>query len=325
MKALESSAHKSASVTDNVKLAVLAMVLTNLNLSIADAVIKSTISDMPLSQFVVLRSCLTIPLLILFVRFLRLKISLVPIHLGWATVRSSLLLLSLLAYYASLPRLDFSVAAAVYYTIPLFITLFSACLIREPVGASGWIAVTIGFVGVLLMLKPQADDFNIYALLPLCSAILYALGMVLTRTKCKAENTLALALTFNVTAIVLGGAATLAMWVQPASMDTSQNLLVGSWVAMGRWTWGLIFLLSIAMFIGSVGTAFAYQNGPASIVSTFDFSYLAFAVLWGALFFAETLDAASFLGIVLIATAGVIVVRRKPHRTTRHENLVSLK
>jgi LPXTG-motif cell wall-anchored protein len=75
--------------------------------------------------------------------------------------------------------------------------------------------------------------------------------------------------------------------------------------------WGLIFLLGIAMFIGSVGTAFAYQTGPASVVSTYDFSYLAFAVLWGAIFFSESLDATALLGIVLIAAAGVIVVRRK--------------
>ncbi|RWK73970.1 MAG: DMT family transporter [Mesorhizobium sp.] len=113
-----------------------------------------------------------------------------PAYPGWAIVRSSLLLSSLLIYYASLPRLDFSIAAAVYYTIPLFITLFAAFGIREPVGVQGWIGVALGFVGVLLMLKPQAGDLSIHAVMPLVSAILYALAMVLTRTRSRGRKPL---------------------------------------------------------------------------------------------------------------------------------------
>lgn len=54
---------------------------------------------------------------------------------------------------------------------------------------------------------------------------------------------------------------------------------------MGWTQWALIGLLSMTMLIGSVGTAIAYQLGPSSIISTGDFSYLAFAVLWGVVLF----------------------------------------
>ena len=96
------------------------------------------------------------------------------------------------AYYTALPHVALSVAAAVYYTLPLFITLFAALFIGEMVGVQGWIAVFLGFCGVLLILKPQAEDFNAYALLPLISAILYAFAMIITRTKCKNESPLVL-------------------------------------------------------------------------------------------------------------------------------------
>jgi drug/metabolite transporter (DMT)-like permease len=250
---------------DRVGFAVAVMVFTCLTLSIADAIIKVTISNMPLSQFIFLRSCVTLPLLIAILKWRSPKTPLLPARPGWATLRSALLLASLLLYYASLPRLDLSMAAAVYYTIPLFITLFAAIWIREPVGPKGWTGVAIGFGGVLLMLKPEAGDLNIHALLPLGSAVLYAAGMIVTRTKVRSENPFALALVFNLIAIVLGGMASLASLT--AGDAAQPGLFMGTWLAMDAWRWALILLLSGTMLIGSVGTAVAYQSGPPSPTS----------------------------------------------------------
>lgn len=302
-----STAH-TAPKADRVGIAVATMVFTDLTLSMADAMIKVAISDMPLAQFIFLRSCVTLPLLILFLKWRLPQVSLRPARLGWAIMRSGLLLSSLLIYYASLPHLDFSMAAAVYYTIPLFITVFAAFWTREPVGVQPWIGVALGFVGALLMLKPQAGDVGIHAVMPLISAILYAFAMVLTRTKSRGENPFVLALIFNLMAIGLGGGASLATVV--AGVEGGQNLVGGEWIQMGWAQWAMIGILSMAMLIGSVGTAIAYQLGPSSIISTWDFSYLAFAVLWGVVLFSERLDAVSMLGIVLIALAGIIVTRR---------------
>ncbi|MER8912097.1 DMT family transporter [Mesorhizobium sp. M0854] len=302
------SISQTAPKADRVGIAIAAMVFTDLTLSIADAIIKVTISDMPLSQFIFLRSCVTLPLLISILKWRFPQVSLRPAYPGWAIVRSSLLLSSLLIYYASLPRLDFSMAAAVYYTIPLFITLFAAFWIREPVGVQGWVGVALGFIGVLLMQKPQVGDLGIHAVMPLVSAILYALAMVLARTKSRGENPFVLALIFNLIAIVLGGSASLATVM--AGSEGGQSLFMGAWIPMGWTQCALIGLLSMTMLIGSVGTAIAYQLGPSSIISTWDFSYLAFAVLWGVVLFSERLDAASMLGIILIALAGIIVIRR---------------
>lgn len=293
---------------DSVGFAVAVMVFTCLTLSVADAFIKVAISNMSLAQLVFLRSCLTLPLLVAILRWRFPQMPLNPARTGWATLRSALLLASLLLYYASLQRLDLSMAAAVYYTIPLFITLFGAIWIREPVGPKGWIGVAIGFGGVLLMLRPEAGDLNVRALMPLAAAILYALAMVVTRTKTRSENPFVLALVFNLIAIVLGGGASLAnLMIGDA---TEPSVFVGPWVEMGVWEWALILLLSGMMLVGSVGTAIAYQSGPPTIVSTWDFSYLAFATLWGIALFSERLDFTTLLGIALIALAGIIVVRR---------------
>ena len=293
---------------DKVGLAVSAMVLTDLTLSVADAVIKMTLSTMPLAQFVFIRSCMTLPLLIIALKIAFPGSPLLPQFPLWAAVRSTLLLASLLLYYASLPRLDFSVAAAVYYTIPLYITLLAAVFLKERVGIQGWCGVAIGFVGVLLMLKPDAGNFNGFALLPLASAILYALAMVLTRARSRSENPLTLALVFNLLAAFLGGSAS--VFIVTDGFGLGGGSISGQWVTMDVPQWALVVLLSVMMLIGSVGTALAYQLGPASIISTWDFSYLAFAVIWGSLVFSERLDYVSIMGIFAIVGAGILVVRR---------------
>ena len=69
-------------------------------------------------------------------------------------------------------------------------------------------------------------------------------------------------------------------------------------------------MLAGLILVASVGTAVAYQAAPASTVGTFDFAYVGFALIWGALFFAERPDTVALAGIFLIVVAGVLAVRR---------------
>ena len=69
-------------------------------------------------------------------------------------------------------------------------------------------------------------------------------------------------------------------------------------------------VLAAAIIVGSIGAAIAYQNAPAALVGAFDYSYLAFAALWGALFFADIPDASSLAGMAMIVAAGIVALRR---------------
>ncbi len=297
---------------DNIKLAVGAILFTVLALSLGDAVVKLVSADLPLWQLFVLRSLLALPVLIALARIRSQRVELMPRHLGWTALRSAMLAAMWVAYYAALPHLALSVAAAVYYTLPLFITLFAALFLGEEVGGRGWVAVIMGFGGVLLILRPEAGAFNGYALLPLAAAVLYALAMILTRTKCREENPLVLSLSLNLALIGLGAFATLilALW-EPSGLAVERApFLVGHWTAMGPAEMLGLALLATAVIIGSVGAAIAYQSGPASMVATFDFAYLAFAALWGFLIFAEVPDGPTLAGMAMIAAAGLMAVRR---------------
>ena len=293
---------------DNVPLAVTVIVFTVFALSLGDALIKLTSNNFVLWQIFIIRSSMAIPCLVLYMAALSRASLRMPTSLLWTVIRSLLLVTMWISYYIALPHIQLSAAAAAYYTLPIFITLFSAALTGDKVRWLGWLAVVLGFVGVLLILKPNSNDFNWYTLLPLFAAVLYALAMILTRTKCRGEQPLVLALALNIAFVVVGCVA--AVFIMSLSDEVRQGFVLGAWPQMGLPQWMSMALLAIAILIGSVGTVIAYQNAPSSVIGIFDFAYVGFAVLWSAVFFAEIPDPISIVGIALIVLSGVLSSRQ---------------
>ena len=297
---------------DNLKIAIIAIVAGCFALSLGDALIKQQSASFVLWQIFVVRSAILIPLLVYFVRIYRGADPIMPQHPGWTLLRSMVLVIMWVFYFAALPHIEFAVAAAAFYTLPIFITLLAALFLGERISPVGWLAVVIGFAGTLLILQPQADDFNAWTLLPLVAAILYAVAMILTRSKCRGEKPTVLSLWMNICFIGVGTLALLLLsfW-QPADNSVALNpFLFGTWTPMGLAEWRTMGILAVAILVGSVGAAIAYQKGPASVVSIFDFSYVGFAVIWGYLLFAEVPENLVMLGILMIVAAGIIASRQ---------------
>lgn len=293
---------------DNLPLAVTVITFGVLALSLGDALIKLTSGEFVLWQIFVLRSVLVLPILLVFLWAKARHAFALPPALGWTILRSLLLVVMWIGYYMALPKLDLAIAAATYYTLPIFITLFSAIFIGGRITALGWTAVLIGFAGVLLILRPKVGDFNVYAILPLFAAMLYALSMILTRTKCRDVNPIVLAIGLNLGFVVVGLFAALAILI--FAPETREGFLLARWVEMTGPQWLSMGILSAAILAGSVGAAIAYQKGPPEIIGTFDFTYVGFALLWGFLFFAEVPDLPALAGIALIVLAGIISLRQ---------------
>ncbi len=184
----------------------------------------------------------------------------------------------------------------------------------------------LGFVGVWSILKPAAGDFNFYALSPLISVILFALAMILTRTKCRNEHPLILSLALNISFVMVGLLASLLILPlgQADTGATARSFLVGSWTAMGFGEWAAMTLLAMSILIGSIGAAIAYQTGPSSIVATCDFAYVGFAAVWGLVFFGEVTDRIALLGMLMIIGTGILTVRKRRLWIRAHFSLQSL-
>ena len=283
---------------------ILASVLT---MAFADAMVKLVSADLTLWQVFAARSLVAIPILIVLLR--ATGVGLKPRSVTWALVRSALLVLTWLAFYASLPVLSLSVAAVAVYTNPIMTALLSAALIGEAVTARQWGGVLLGFLGVIAILKPGSDAFSWFTLLPLIAAAFYALAMVLTRSKCRDEAPLTLALTLHGSFLVAGLIATAVLALIGLGTETKAAFpfLLGDWAPMGLREWGLMALLGALSAAYFVGVARAYQIAPPSIIATFDYAYLVSAALWGFVFFAERPDLLTIGGMVLITAAGLLV------------------
>lgn len=286
---------------------ILASVAT---MAFADAVVKLVSADLTVWQVFAVRSLFALPCL--FILAYTKGASLRPRSAKWVLLRSGLLVLTWLVYYSALPVLDLSVAAVAIYTNPILTTLLSAALLGERVSGRQWLGVMTGFVGVAIILKPGSDAFSWFVVLPLVGAGLYSLAMVLTRSKCQDEGAVTLALGLHGAFLVTGLVATglLALVGLETEVKDAYPFLVGDWAAMGAREWALMALLgglSAAFFLG---VARAYQIAPPQIIATFDYGYLVSAALWGIVFFAETPDRFTLLGMILITLAGLLVASR---------------
>jgi len=299
---------------DNLKLAVGAILGGCFALSLGDALIKQQSASFVIWQIFLMRSLIVVPFLIYFVRIRSCETSIMPRLLGWTLLRSLILIAMWVVYFAALPHIELAIAAAALYTTPIFITLFAAIFLGETIAARGWFAVLLGFIGTLLILQPQADDFNAYALLPIISAVCYACAMILTRSKCRGERPTVLGLWLNIGFVCVGAFALILLYFwSPGDETINMNpFLLGAWTPMWLDEWRIMAILAVAILGGSVGAAIAYQNGPPAIVATFDFAYVAFAVIWGFLLFGEVPQVSVAIGITLIVAAGTLAVRQKP-------------
>jgi len=283
-------------------------------MAFTDALVKLVSAELTVWQIFVARSLFAIPLLIGL-----LRASGAPLRLrapGWSLLRNALLVLTWLAFYASLLVLDLSVAAVAVYTNPIIIALLSAALLGEPVTVRRWAGIGLGFLGVVAILRPGTEAFSWFTLLPLLAALFYALSMLLTRGKCQREAPLVLALTLHGSFLVAGllGAGVLSALGLAGETRSAFPFLLDAWAPMGTREWGLMALLGLLSAAYFAGVARAYQVAAPTVIATFDYSYLIWAALWGFVFFTETPDAWTVGGMVLIATAGLLVAAPKKER-----------
>ena len=201
---------------------------------------------------------------------------------------------------------------AANYIAPIIVTLLSAYLIKEPVGLVGWVAVFVGFAGVIILLQPGTDAFSPWALLPVVGAGFYALSHIITRTKCHDIPLAAMALSLKLvmTSVGLIVSVLLIIWQPGENLVSAYPYIFSTWSHVGSSEWLILGLLAIFTVVISMGLAGAYQAAPPSVVATFEYCYLVYVAVWDLLFFDTAPSITTITGMLLIVGAGLLVLRR---------------
>ncbi|MCF6305089.1 MAG: DMT family transporter [Rhodobacteraceae bacterium] len=276
-------------------------------LAFSDAIAKQLSLNLTIWQIFFLRSLFALP--VLGVIFVLTGTAFRVYAPKWVLLRSVLLVLTWVCYYASFPFLSLSVAAVAIYTFPILVALFSTFLTDEPTSGRQWLGIMLGFVGVVVILQPGTDGFLWFTLLPVLGASFLAIAMILTRSKCQQESPLILSFSLLAVFLITGLIGIVVLTILPLSsqFQSASAFVFTGWGQMGLWEWGLmafVGLMAVGIFSG---IARAYQIAPPAIIAVFDYVYLLSATLWGFVFFAEKPGAVTLVGMGLIFFAGLLV------------------
>ncbi len=294
---------------------ITSLVVGILIFSTQDAIIKGLSGDYAVTQAIVTRCVVALPILLCMVHVkggLRLIASR---RLPALSLRGIILLVAYTTYYISFPALPLGVTVALFFTAPLFITVFAALFLGEQVGWRAATAVVIGFSGVVVMTAPGFAVFEPAILLPLASACTYAIAQILARKLGVSEP--ASVMTFYQNGVYLLGAALIAALLHGAGLTSaahpSLDFLVRPWVVPTLTDLALMGACGVIAAIASTLLTHAYRTAEANLITVFEYTGLIWAPLWGFFLFAEVPGPRVLAGAVLIIGAGLLVALKTPN------------
>jgi drug/metabolite transporter (DMT)-like permease len=265
--------------------------------SIADATIKFLGGSYHPVQIVAFASFFTLPLIGLL--WLRSPVRLRPVHPWLMAIRTLALIANALLVTYAFTTLPLAQAYAIFFTLPLVLTLMAWPVLGDRVDAVGGIAVVLGLIGVIVALNPGRVDFDIGHLAAVVGMLMAAVHYLIVRKTGDAETSVAMLLY-----PVLGQAIAAFL------------LLPGRYVPMPVTDLATVASISVMGMGGTLLMFAAYRTAPPVVVAPTQYSQIAFAALFGALIFDEPMTAAAALGMVIIAVAGILVVMRQDKART---------
>ena len=260
-------------------------------------------------QFHLMRAAMVLPILALgtVLGFGTLR----PRCAGPVMLRSVLVSVSMVLYFGALAFLPISEVVAGLFTAPIWVMLFSVLFLGQRVGPVRSLAAVAGFLGVLLVLKPDAGALTPVAAVPLIAGLFYALGAIVTRERCAGES---------VTAILAGFFGTMAVWAllglavlavaAPEAPPGADGFILRGWGPPSDTVLFWTVVQAVGSILGVGLLTRGYQLADASFVSVFEYTLLGFVSAWAWILRGEALDALSLAGLCLIALSGIVIALR---------------
>lgn len=284
-------------LTDNTRAAAL-MVGSMSAFTVNDAFVKLLGQDLPLMQLVCLRGLMVSAILLLFLRIqggFRLGI---PARDRWlVALRAWTEVLTTFFFLTALINMPIANVTAILQALPLTVALAGALFLGEPIGWRRLLAILIGFVGVMLIVRPGTEGFTVYSVYALVAVCLITLRDLVTRQLSPAVPSMTVALATAATVTVAAGVVSS---FQP-------------WSPVGQSQAALLLAAAVSILFGYLLSVMVMRVGEIGFVAPFRYSSLVVALILGYLVFGDWPDPATLLGAAIVVATGGFTLWRE-HR-----------
>jgi len=271
------------------------------NFTIVDAITKAVSTEMNIGEIMLVRGMFAIALIATLAWHRDALRSLPTLMMKPIALRVVGEIGATVSFMAAIVNLPLANAAAIVQALPLAITFGAALIFGEPVGWRRWLAITAGFVGVLIVVRPGAEGFSQFSLLALTAVVFSAARDLATKQVPVEIPSLFITLVTTVTVAITG-----AVILVP----------LGGWTPPSGRALGLLAFAAVLLLIGYQCIIMALRSGDISAVAPFRYSALLWAMLLGYLAFGDVPDAMMVTGASVIVLSGLYAFyrERKRHR-----------
>lgn len=295
--------------SDNIR-GVGCLVLAMLIFSLQDIAVKGMGGDYPVLEIVIFRSFVALPSTLLLFRYEGKRgLPTTPQH-KLEYVRGIFLFLSYTTYFMGLAALPLADVAAIRFSAPLMITFLSVVWLGEKVGLHRWLALVVGFAGVLIMVRPGSTSFNMGSIFVLIATLFYALSVMITRRLRTTDSSATMAyyssLVYLMAAFVLAPLALVVGEIPDA--HPSISFLFRAWTMPTLLDWVIMSGLGLVWASGMYLVARAYSLALASVAAPFEYVTLPINVMWGFVIWQEIPTWATWTGALLTVLSGMYIL-----------------
>ncbi len=222
--------------------------------------------------------------------------------------RAAIGLIAMLSFFYNISTIALSDAVTYSRMSPIFTAIFALWFLKEHIGLKGWVAIALGFFGMLLVMQPFEEGFNINHLFGLLNAVCAALAFTSIRELRKYYDTRTIVLSFMGIGLII---PIIAMSISEYYVFTSFEFILGKFIMPQGLEWIYLLGIGITASLGQVYMTKAYGETKAGLVGAVGYSVIIFSLIIG-LFLGDSLpNLLGMIGIVAIIMAGILIAKEK--------------
>ena len=287
---------------NNIVLGIIFMTFAMFCLSVNDVLVKGLSSSYPIWEVIFFRALSGVIISVVLIVFFGWETLKTKKPLGHLT-RAFSSVACVVFYFFGLKYLMLSENVAIVHSAPIIATLLAVPFLGEKLGLHRMAAVALGFVGVLVIVKPGSDLFKIESLFPLAAAFFMAVSYLATRFLMSTESSVAIIFYYSLALLIT------------SLIFFPNNFIMPS-------LFNLIPLMGLGV-MGSLGHYFMSQAAKSAevvVITPFEYTSFIFLGVMGYFFYNEVPDASVFIGMLLIVLSGIYIVYREQQK---NKNIVS--